>query len=116
MSIGRVMVTPIPTPGPLIAPMTGFLLSKMRRVTWPPPSRKLSSKLNVSLPLERSAPAQNARPAPVTMITRTSSSVSAFSKASINSSRMIGVKAFSFSGRFRVIVATRASTSERMCW
>ena len=48
-----------------------------------------------------------ARPAPVTMITRTPSPVSAFSKASISSSRMIGVKAFSFSGRFRVIVATR---------
>ena len=39
MSIGRVMVTPTPTAGPLTAAMTGFFDSKMRSETRPPPSR-----------------------------------------------------------------------------
>ena len=39
MSIGNVIVTPTPTAGPLIAAMTGFLDSKMRNVSMPPPSR-----------------------------------------------------------------------------
>jgi len=43
MSIGRVMVTPTPTAGPLIAAMTGFFASKMRSATRPPPSRCSSS-------------------------------------------------------------------------
>ena len=39
MSIGSVIVTPTPTAAPLIAPMTGLVQSKMRRLTMPPPSR-----------------------------------------------------------------------------
>ena len=42
MSIGRVMVMPTPTAGPLIAAMTGFFDSKMRSDTSPPPSRCVS--------------------------------------------------------------------------
>jgi len=38
-SIGKVMVAPKPTAGPLMAAMTGFLEAKMRNVTKPPPSR-----------------------------------------------------------------------------
>jgi hypothetical protein len=39
MSIGSVIVTPTPTAGPLNAAMTGFVDSKMRSDTSPPPSR-----------------------------------------------------------------------------
>src|SRR5207253_10457025 len=115
MSIGRVSVMPKPTAGPLIAAITGFFMSKILRVTVPPPSRCSSAVaarpraadalraagrrgagapaaearlyalraagrrgagappaearlyLNVDPPAPRSAPAQNARPAPVTM-------------------------------------------------
>ena len=38
-SMGRVIVTPTPTAGPLITPITGFLLLKIRKETNPPPSR-----------------------------------------------------------------------------
>ena len=64
-----------------------------------------------SLPPDRSAPAQKARPAPVTMIARTSSSASARSKASIISANISPVKALSFSGRLRVSVRIPSSTS-----
>ena len=75
-SIGSVIVMPTPTAGPLMAAITGFFDSKMRSVTRPPPSRCLSMVSGfeplvwskVPLPPERSAPAQKARPAPVTMI------------------------------------------------
>ncbi len=43
MSIGSCIVTPTPTAGPLIAPITGFRHSKIRSVTSPPPSRWASS-------------------------------------------------------------------------
>ena len=39
MSIGNCSVTPMPTAAPLIAPITGFRLLKMRSVAMPPPSR-----------------------------------------------------------------------------
>src|SRR2546426_573732 len=90
-SIASVIVIPKPTAGPLMAAMTGFLRSKMRSVTRPPPSRcssgfTLGARSNVLPPAPRSAPAQNARPAPVTITARTPSSASAASKAAINSS------------------------------
>ena len=118
-SIGNVMVAPIPTPGPLIAPMTGFLHSYSRSVNRPPPSRQLSGsssgyRLETSklfAPDERSAPAQNPRPAPVIMTARMSSSSSARSTASINSYSIWRLNAFSRSGRFRVIVRIFSSTS-----
>ena len=119
ISIGNVIVTPTPTAAPLIAPITGFKLSKIRSDTSPPPSRGTSFKpgtslpprLNVSPPAERSAPAQNARPAPVTMTARTSSSASDKSNAAISSCNIVLVNAFSFSGRFNVIVATLSLTT-----
>ena len=39
MSIGRVIVAPMPTAGPLMAAMTGLVSSKMRSVSSPPRSR-----------------------------------------------------------------------------
>ena len=113
MSIGNVIVTPTPTAAPLIAPITGFFESKIRSASMPPPSRgtpasvctSLPPLANVSPPDDRSAPAQNARPAPVTITARTSSSASARSNASIISFIIVPVNAFSLSGRDNVIVA-----------
>ncbi len=118
-SIGSVMVMPTPTAAPLMAAITGFFDSKMRSATRPPPSRCSSIACaagplewsKVPPPLPRSAPAQKARPAPVTMTARTASSASARSKASMSSYIMRAVKAFSRSGRFRVMVSTPASTA-----
>src|SRR5579859_3389416 len=123
MSIGSVIVIPTPTAGPLMAAITGFKQAATRRLTLPPPSRGTPSMvsaaapdgwrrsaLNVSPPPERSAPAQNALPRPVTTTARTSSSESARSKASISSSRITRVNALSRSGRLRMIVATRSAT------
>ena len=62
-----------------------------------------------------SAPAQNARPAPVSTMTRTSSSAAAVSMAWRTSRSMIGVHAFMRSGRFSVMVAIFSLTSYRMC-
>ena len=125
--MGSVMVAPTPTAGPLMAPITGLVHWKMRRVRRPPSSRwgrrgpppppvagLPASTSKLSPPLWRSAPAQKPRPRPVTTTTRTSGSASASSKAA-HSSRCIGtVKAFSRSGRSRVIVRTRSATSVAM--
>jgi len=62
-----------------------------------------------------SAPAQKPRPAPVSTITRTASSRAASSMAWRTSRPITAVHAFSFSGRFRVTVATRSFTSYRIC-
>ena len=113
ISIGRVIVTPTPTAGPIIAPIIGFLLSKIRNETSPPPSRGISltpatslpPRLNVSPPIDKSAPAQNALPAPVKITARTSSSASLRSSAAMISCNIVFVNAFSFSGRLSVIVA-----------
>ena len=93
MSIGKSIVTPTPTAAPFTAAITGFRLSKIRKVTMPAPSRRTSSdcepcaapRPNPPLP-ERSAPAQNARPAPVTITAPTSSSASVASNAARRSS------------------------------
>ncbi len=84
ISIGRVMVMPTPTAGPFMAAITGFFISKILKVTRPPPSRCSSRvflpsnvRSNALSPLLRSAPAQKALPAPVTITTRTPSSLSA---------------------------------------
>ena len=126
MSIGSVIVAPMPTAGPLIAPMIGFRQRNMRSVTSPPPSRcapslpvipsrsassRVSSESNVSPPLERSAPAQKPRPRPVTTTTRTSSSASTRSNACSSSNIIVPVNALSLSGRSSVIVATPSATS-----
>ena len=64
-----------------------------------------------SAPPTRSAPAQKARPAPVTITARTSGSSSTRSNASIISMHMRTVNAFMCSGRSSVIVATPLLTS-----
>ena len=118
MSIASVSVTPKPTAGPLMAAITGFFMSKMRSVTSPPPSRWSSGRslrpgppAKVLPPPPRSAPAQKARPAPVTITARTPSSPSAWSNASTSSRITVVLTAFRRSGRLRVIVATRSATS-----
>ena len=104
-SIGSVIVSPTPTADPLMAPITGLRESKIRSTAMPPPSRGARgggpssaaparlSRLKVSAPLLRSAPAQNARPAPVTMTTRTASSASVRSKAAQISRSIVPVNA-----------------------
>jgi hypothetical protein len=62
-----------------------------------------------------SAPAQKARPAPVSTITRTLSSAAAVSIAWRTSRSMIGVHAFMRSGRFSVMVAILSFASYKMC-
>ena len=61
------------------------------------------------LPPEMSAPAQKARPAPVTTIARTSSIAFTRWKKSINSLLITVLKALSLSGRFKVTVMTPSS-------
>ncbi len=98
ISMAHVMVAPMPTAAPLIAPMMGFLHSYMASTTLPPESRTpltISSsssfsciscsvgricvfKPNTLPPTPKSMPAQKALPAPVTTITPTSSSSLAF--------------------------------------
>src|SRR5271166_6652360 len=132
MSMGRSMVTPMPTAGPLTAAITGFSDAKILSVTRPPASRAASSLRSgapsgsvggvsqsrraalskAAPPAERSAPAQKARPAPVTMIARTVSSASAWSKASMSSLAIASVKALSLSGRLSVIVKTPTEVSQ----
>ena len=62
-------------------------------------------------PSTRSAPTQNALPAPVTMPTQASSSSRKRSHAAFSSVRTAPVIALSFSGRLYVIVATWPSRS-----
>ena len=84
MSMGSVMVTPMPTAEPFMAAITGLVHSKIRSVRRPPPSRGtertsrplVAAASNVAPPRPRSAPAQNPRPRPVTITARTSSSAS----------------------------------------
>src|SRR6266403_1023956 len=122
ISMGRSTVAPKPTAAPFTAAMTGFRQSKIARVTLPPPSRTRSSLKstssadpascrdqsglrrlsNASAPGDRSEPAQNARPAPVTTTTRTASSSFTRVKTSTSSFIMALVNVFSCSGRSRV--------------
>ena len=91
MSMASCMVAPTPTAAPFTAAITGFRLSKMRRVSRPPPSRWTPHRRasppradrrrgcrsrRSRAPAERSAPAQKPRPAPVTITQRTASSAS----------------------------------------
>ena len=116
ISIGRICVAPKPTAGPFTAAITGFFMSKRRSATRPPPSRWRApgsgrARSKVPGPPERSAPAQKARPAPVTMTARTPSSRSAASSASRYSPIMAALTAFSRSGRLSVSVSRPSSTS-----
>ncbi len=131
ISMASCMVAPMPTAGPLTAAITGLRQLKIASVTRPPPSRTYSAlqsisvpsarmrsgrsvrfwESNVSAPDDRSAPAQNARPAPVTTMARILSSLSARENASINSLIIVPVKALSFSGRLSVMVRIWSLTS-----
>ncbi len=93
-SMASVIVAPMPTAAPLIAAITGLGRACTARVTRPPVSRTpswkgasvrcsrrlsgvgsaLSSRPNTLPSAERSIPAQNAVPAPVTTTARTASS------------------------------------------
>jgi hypothetical protein len=102
---------------PLIAAITG--LSICQGYTWgggsPRRSLRPSTKPpKVAPPPPRSAPAQNARPAPVSTTARTSSSSWQERRASEISKAMRGVQAFIRSGRLSVIVATRSFRSRRI--
>ena len=99
----------MPTAGPLQANIIGFKNLYIRKVRMPPESRLKSSSLtaklskdglNVSLPLLKSAPAQNALPAPEIITAFRLSSAYITSNALINSSIMRNVKAFNLSGLF----------------
>ena len=72
------------------------------------------SILKVSFPADKSAPAQNPLPDPVTIIALMSSSLFALSIASIKSSCICLLKAFNFSGLFNVIVKIFSSTSYKI--
>src|SRR5436305_8045108 len=61
-----------------------------------------------------SPPAQNARPAPVMTTALQPESPAAARSASSNSSRIVPLNAFSFSGRSRVMVVMRLSVSLRI--
>src|SRR5262249_24499375 len=73
-----------------------------------------ASRSKLAPPRARSAPAQNARPAPVTTIARTASSASHAANASASSRPIVGVYAFSRSGRLSVITATPSRTSSKI--
>ena len=67
----------------------------------------------VASPRPRSAPAEKARPAPVRITTRASASSMSSRQAAWSSWCMEKLMAFSFSGRFRVIVTSPGSSLSR---
>ena len=98
-----------PSAYPLTAAMTGLLrFHTIRNVSMLCFSRERRPSTDSGSPdgplasLSMSNPAENARPAPVRITTRTSGSASMASIASRNSDISVGLRAFSFSGRFRV--------------
>jgi hypothetical protein len=124
-SIGRVIVAPMPTAAPLIAAMTGLRSAANASDATPPRSRgtppidwlsgpsgrfSIRPLSNVPAPPLRSAPTQNAAPAPVTSTTRTASSASAAAQIRASSSAIVPVKALRRSGRSSVTVATPSAT------
>ena len=130
MSIASVMVAPMPTAAPLIAAITGLGHAWIASATLPPVSRtpswygasvrwsrrsagvgSASSSRPKTLPsADRSMPAQNARPEPVTTIARIASSVAAERKKCSSSRAMVTVNALRDSGRSRVSVQTPSSS------
>ena len=133
-SIAQVIVAPMPTAGPLIAAITGLGQSKIASVTRPPVSRRPrwisgsssrsrmsagvgcsdSSSPNTLPSTERSIPAQNARPRPVTTTARTASSRPARPNASTSSSAISTVNALSWSGRSSHRVSTPSSARSQV--
>ena len=112
--MGRHIVMPTPTAAPLIAATIGFRQLKIAKVIESPASRFCGllpsfHTWKAPLPPEMSAPAQKARPAPVTTMARTSSIAFTPWKKSINSLLIAVLKALSLSGRFKVTVMTPSS-------
>jgi hypothetical protein len=105
---------PAPAATPLTAAMTGLAIVAICTTISAPASSSFRNAVTSPffcrpLMYSTSPPAQNARPAPVRTITRTASSWSQPRSAARRSSRIVPVKALSFSGRLRVIVATARS-------
>lgn len=73
--------------------------------------RSVSSRPNTLPSTDRSIPAQNARPAPVTTTARTASSSLARRNAATSSSAISTVNALRLSGRFKVSVRIPSSTA-----
>ena len=114
---------PAPTAAPLIAAMYGLsrycsacgtrCTVKRNEFRRSPGVRSCCSTVSSSSRAFRSAPAQNARPLPVTTTTRTSSSAIARLMPSLQPASSPPLNEFMRSGRFRVIVAIRSSTEYR---
>ena len=117
-SAGRHIVTPIPTAAPLMAHTMGLLdrtrATQSRPAGIPPTPPAVSRPgstpsmrdLNVA---SISAPAQKPRPSPVITMAPIAGSSLAAVIACACSSAIVGVQAFSLSGRFRVITITAPS-------
>ncbi len=104
----------MPTAGPLTLAITGFGTVAHAREQRVVGVAQLPEHVGLavapsSAPPLRSAPEENAGPAPVKTITRTSGSASARSSAASMSSPSLRVHAFSASGRLSTTVATPAS-------
>ena len=103
----------MPIAWPFIAAITGLRTSHAGGRTGDDVNGRAlpSGAANVSAPGVRSAPAQNASPAPVTTTTRTSSSASQWAYTRPSDSPIAPVNAFRCSGRSRVTIAMRSRTS-----
>src|SRR5258705_5388834 len=77
-------------------------------------ARSIGAAPGVTLRSDRSCPAQNARPAPVSSTARTADSSRARSNAAFSSWCISGLKALSLSGRFSVIDRTPPSSETRI--
>ena len=103
---------PPPSAKPLTAAMTGLgQVSILRNTSCPARARALASTGVWPDSSEMSAPATNARPAPVSITPAIASSTRISSIACPSSSIVASFKALSLSGRLTVRVATRSATS-----
>ena len=114
MSVATLRQKPPPMAGPFTAPMTGWCILRMARMTsssssmerWAIVVRVSPAMLGMTPASSRSAPEQNAPPAPVRTTTRVSLSSLASSSASRNGIITSNAMAFMRSGRFSVISVT----------
>ncbi len=114
MSVATLRQNPPPMAGPLTAPMTGWCILRMARMTssrssierWAMELLVSPAMLGMMPASSRSAPEQNAPPAPVRTTTRVSLSALAASSASRKGIITSKAMAFMRSGRFKVISVT----------
>src|SRR5690606_20012453 len=102
--------TPTPAAGPFTAPTTGRGKARIAATVRLAASIVSAEGGVLRSRPERSAPEQNARPAPVSTATRTEASSAYFSKASAIASSVSVFTAFIRAGRFRVTRRTPSST------